>query len=128
MTYTVESYPNDPIVISILHEGFNFDTDAAASTEAVLQLLNTVTEPVYFIADTSQVQFSMYDTLKGSTMAAQGDNPLFHHPNIKQVLLVVGDSVLQAMTAEGMQADIYGNVNIKSFAKLEDALTFARGG
>jgi hypothetical protein len=126
MSYTIEKYPEEPIIVNTLHANFNFEADAENSTREAMKLLDTVPEPVYYIADTSQVNFDMDDTVKGSSFAARGDNPIFHHPNIKQVLLVIGDNAVQAMTAEGMRTEIYGNVNIKTFATQAEALAYAR--
>ena len=125
MSYIVEMLPDEPILISTLHADFDFSTEAQSSTEDALALLEKVSEPVYYIADSSKVRFSFDDTIEGSNMAARGDNPLFHHPNVKQVLLVVGD-VMQEMSAKGLQSDIFGNVNVKTFASMDEALAHAR--
>jgi hypothetical protein len=127
MSYTVEAYANENIVISTLYSDFHLETEGPRSSEEVRAILDAAKAPMYFVTDSSRVKFSLDDTIKGSSLAARGDNPIFHHPNVKQVLMVVGDDAMQAMTADGMQTEVYGNVNVKTFATLEDALAFARG-
>lgn len=127
MSYTVEKYEGEPIIVAMLHADFNLEKEAQASSQESIALLDAAPEPVYYISDSSQVKFSTDETIKGTSFAARGENPVFHHPNIKQVLMVIGDNAMQAMTAAGMQTETFGNVNIKTFATLDEALTYARG-
>lgn len=71
------------------------------------------------------MHFGFSESVQASSMAARGDNPLFHHPKVKQVLLVVGD-IMQELSAKGMQSDTFGNVNIRTFKSVEEALAYAR--
>jgi hypothetical protein len=127
MSYSIEQLTDDPIVIVTLHEDFDFKLEGEQSTLEAIALLDSLDESVYYISDISAAQFDFEDTIMGSNMAARGENPLFHHRNVKQVLLVVGD-VMQEMSAEGMQSDVYGNVNIRAFHNIDDALAHARSG
>jgi len=125
MSYSIEKIGNEPIIVNILHADFDFQTEAQASTREAIQLLEAQTEPVYYITDITAPTFTFEDTVAGSALAALGESPVFHHRNVKQVLLVVADD-MQAMSGKGMQSKTYGNVNIETFTNIEDALASAR--
>jgi hypothetical protein len=125
MAYTVKHIQEDNVILTQLHADFDYATEGERSIIEATDALDNVTTPVYYISDISAVQFSMQDTIEGSNAAARGDNTLFHHPNIKQVLLVIGDA-LQQLATQGLTSNAFGNTNIKAFATLDEALDYAR--
>lgn len=125
MSYSIEKLPDEPILIVTLHKEFAFSRDSVAANMEAKAVLDQSKEPLYYVADTSAVRFNMDETVEGSNFASRGETAIFQHPNIKQVLLVVGD-IMQEMTAAGMRSEAFGSVNILTFASREDALAHAR--
>jgi hypothetical protein len=125
MPATREKLLNEPIVIVTLSEDYDFATEAAAGVQENLAFLDSLDEPVYYVTDTSAVDFDLGAVIEGSNLAARGTNPLFHHPNIRSVIYVT-QSILSALAAKGMGSDAFGNLNIKVFGTLDEALAHVR--
>jgi hypothetical protein len=87
--------------------------------------LDSLDEPVYFINDTSAVDFDLATVIEGSNLVARGENPIFHHPNIRSVIYVT-QSDLGALAAKGMDSNAFGNVDVKIFRTLDEALAYVR--
>ena len=60
-----------------------------------------------------------------ASLAARGKNPIFHHPNILGVIYVT-QSALSTLGAKGMKSDSFGNLDIKVFGTLDEALAHVR--
>lgn len=125
MSYTIERFANEPILLVSLNRDFDFATEAEKSAREAIAILENSHEQLYYISDVSKVHFDMDETIKGSSMAARGENPLFHHPKVKKVILITGDT-LQEMTAQGLTSSTFGNTNIITFKNLNEALNYVR--
>ncbi len=69
--------------------------------------------------------FDLSSVIAGANLTARGNNPIFHHPNVRSVIYVT-KSNLTALAAKGMDSDVFGNLNISVFGTLEEALTHVR--
>ncbi len=83
------------------------------------------TEPVYYIMDASAATFDMNVIIQAASSTSQSSQGTFHHPNVKGVLIVSPHDVIH-VAAEGLRTDVYGNVRVRTFHSLDDALAFAR--
>ncbi len=125
MSYTLEYRKDSSAVLMVLHADYDYATEMTKSTQEAMKLLDGLAKPAYYISDMSAVRFTLEQTIEGTNAAARGDNPLLHHRNIKQALMVVGDA-LQQMAVKGLTSETFGNTNIRIFATLQEALAYAR--
>jgi len=89
-------------------------------------LLDQQSEPVYHILDWSAVQqLNLEAMATAAASAAWGENAVFHHPMIKEVLFVTTNPIF-AQGAEGLKTETYGSVPISVFSTLDEALQYAR--
>ncbi len=100
-----------------------------ATNQVLLDILNEQTEPVIHIADMSAADVDFEDILKISANAAYGEDALFRHPMIAEVLVVTEDPAM-ALAAQGMTTDAYFSHGkdfiLKVFSTLDEALAYAR--
>lgn len=124
MSFKVEKLPDEPIIVATIHEDYDLVNEIPLSDRAVRDILQTVDEPQSYIIH-FELQLSFDEILLGATKVARGQDPLWHHPYIKQVILVSNDASMK-ISAAGMSADMFGNLNIQVFETLEDALDYVR--
>ena len=63
--------------------------------------------------------------IEGTRQSAGNPNSAWHHPMIRQVVLVTNWKVLKAAAA-GFDSDPFGNLKVPTFATLDEALDYAR--
>lgn len=124
-TYTTERLPGEPIVISHNTADWKIGTHLPEASEAAIAMLEAANEPCYYISDMSLVSMSLDDVIKAANHAARGGSDILHHPLMKQFLLVTNSRLVE-LAGKGLEHDVFGNVNIRVFTSLEDALTYAR--
>jgi hypothetical protein len=120
--------PNDASVVVMFMPSHNFATDAPATNALARQMLDSVDEPIYWILDFTRVIFpeKLSMTLEEGIFATNLANvEVWHHRNIRQVVFVADNEIMRA-AAEGLNSPSFGNLNVKVFAKLDDALAYAR--
>jgi hypothetical protein len=124
-TSTTVKLPNEPIVVDTL-TGSSAELLRTQSLGAeMIAILNAAPEPLFVIYDVSKAQLSLDDIILGAARTARGDEPLLRHPKIRQLLAVTSDPTLE-LVAEGMDSEIFGNIGIRVFKTLDDALAYAR--
>lgn len=124
-TATIKKLPDEPIVIVTLSGSSAELIDSEQLRVELRSTLNAASEPVFLITDLSDSQISFDEILRGSSGAYRGDNPTFKHPNIRQIIEVTNDPTLE-LVAEGLDSDLFGNVKIRLFKTLKEALAYAR--
>ncbi|MBN1201664.1 MAG: hypothetical protein JXJ20_07410 [Anaerolineae bacterium] len=124
MTYRVEKLPDEPIVLLTLAPGYDLETDFPHSYADTMAILDSVSEPVFYVNDFSAVQFDMNVLIQGASKTA-GQRGTYHHPNVKEVIIISPNIAVQ-MSAQGLKSDVFGNVNIVVFATIEEGLAHAR--
>lgn len=125
MSYSIEVFEGEPIILVTLNADFDLETEGEASIGEAMTLLATAPEPVYYINDLRAATFDFMATVQGSNMAARGENPIFHHPNVKQVILITNTDIQNA-AAKGMGSSTFGGANIVTFNDIAAALDYAR--
>lgn len=124
--FTVEKLENFPALLATWLPDFEFGKHAQNYSVSVQNALNEQTDPVFYIMDmTPNDKMSFQELIEGSSMAARGSNPNFHHPMVQGVLLVTKNIATQA-AAKGLKSDTFGNVNAHVFTSLDDALAFVQ--
>lgn len=125
MPYKVELLSNEPIILATIY-GQASPEDAGATLVEVKKLLDEQTSPVIHIIDFTDISLNLNDIIKGSNEFARGDDPVFHHPMLSELIFVTHQPMIQ-MTAKGMDSDPFGHVKIAVFDALDKALAHARG-
>lgn len=124
LVYTIEKLPDEPIIIQTIRSDSSVG-EAPDSMNTMRELLEAGDTPLFVIYDVSQASFGMQDIVSGSNEASRSERPLLKHPNIRETL-VVSTSELVKLAARGMNSPIFGNIALKVFGTLEEALTYCR--
>jgi hypothetical protein len=125
MSFTVQMLADAPVLLLTLSAEYDLFTDFPKSYQAVSEVLDKASEPVYYVMDVSAVSFDMNIIIQAASDTSQTSQGTFHHPNVKSVLLVSSEEVIHA-AAEGLRTDVYGNVRVQTFYSLDEALGYAR--
>ncbi len=125
MSFTVQMLPDAPALLLTLSAEYNLFTDFPKSYQSVSEVLDKACEPVYYIMDARAATFDMNIIIQAASSTSQSSQGTFHHPNVKGVLIVSPHDVIH-VAAEGLRTDVYGNVRVRTFHSLDDALAFAR--
>ena len=125
MSYEVKLLTDDPVIMTVWYADFKLKTELVPMSEEMREVLDSSPEPLYLIADMSAARLGLEDLIAGANFAVQGEEPIFKHPNITQVILISQSKAIE-LTAKGMRAATFGNMHIKVAASLEDALKIVR--
>lgn len=125
MPTTIEKLSGEAIVI-IRVDTQDFSPESAQAFEGDLaKLLDSQSEPVFLInvlpADYS---FDM-DDLMEATALVTAQSYLYHHANIKGMAAVTRSDTLK-MAYDGLAAEAFGGLQVRTFATLEEAIAHAR--
>jgi hypothetical protein len=69
----------------------------------------------------------MDEMLAGASRLTRGSSPVYHHPNIKKLLVVTTDAVMR-LAFQGANNPVFGNLQAVLFETQDEALTYARVG
>jgi hypothetical protein len=116
---------NEPIVVVTLPKEYNLAAELPKLLPRYLSLLDASPEQLYWIVDARNSPLTMEEIVTGASLVARGEHPLYHHPNIRQVIYVTSNQIMR-LAAEGMKNEVFGRVNIKLFDDLDEALTYTR--
>ncbi|NDJ75070.1 MAG: hypothetical protein GYB65_02330 [Chloroflexi bacterium] len=123
-TYGIQKLPDGPITLYTATRDAHLRV-LALSNQALRDVLDAQSDPVIHIADMRAAQLSFQDMITLAANAAWGQNALFRHPMIREVLIVTRDEVL-CLTAQSLTSDSYGTIPIRLFSNLSEALAYAR--
>lgn len=122
--YTLEQLPGEPIIIMTYKEPFDWQTEIPEASVEFVRMLEEQPGPVYFIHDFGFVGATVADAIFTTNYVTRISKVL-HHPKMKE-FLATRASGLVALAAKGMDSDIFGNVPVKAFDTVEEALEYAR--
>lgn len=125
MTYQHKMLSDEPIVVVNIESDYVIARDMGPSTTDGRTLLVSFKEPVFWIIDASQVKLNVNDVINASNQGTRGHEPLWHHPNIRELLLVTQSKLVQ-MAASGVKSLPFGNLEVKVFGLLDEALAYCR--
>ena len=123
--YVLEKLPNEPIIISTMGPGYLVSRHMTLSDGEIESILEASDESLFVIADISQVPFSYNDIVMGSAQGARGKKPLWHHPKIRKMIFISRLSIVK-LAAKTLATKYFGNLNVKVFDTLEEALIYCR--
>ena len=135
MTYSVEKLDGVPIVHYKLGEDYNIVRDSAPAQAAVLEAVESQTEPVFVIFDFTDVNLGLEDVIQGANMLVSGVDrvqpdapksvPIFEQPNTIQVIMVTSSKLIR-LAARGMNSPVFGNQDVHLAHTLEEAMDYVR--
>ncbi len=123
-TYTVEKLSGEPIIYCLMSEEWQA-AELPAVFEEVTAILDVANEPLILITCAESIRLTLDDIISTASFAAGKSNSLLHHTNLQEFVFVTGVRVLQ-MAAAGLGSEAFGNVPIKVFGTIEEALDYAR--
>lgn len=124
--YTIQKLPGEPILIGATHPEWTPEVDIPIWADDAYHVLDSQTEPVFYIADVLAGQpWTLDELIRTANAVARGEKPVFHHPNVREVLMVTHQALV-SLAVKGLQADVFGHVKTRVFGSLDDALAYAR--
>lgn len=126
MSYTVKVLPEGPVLLFQAHTDFNPKTETDPSSQDVLATLNTIDQPVFHILDWTHFTPDFADLSQGAAASAFGENAAFHHEMVKEIIFVTQNPMMR-MVAENMQTEVYGNLSVRVFETMEEAMDYVCG-
>lgn len=119
--------PGEPIVIATLHENYDLATDSGPSSQAGIDLLNTLTDPVFWILDMRYLKFDLAALVQGAAVLARNPSSIYRHPMIREVIMVSENAPAAVkLAAEGLNSEIYGYVKACVMDSVDEAIAYAR--
>lgn len=126
MPNTVQKLPDELIVIDKMSADYRLSVELPAGISKLFEFADSLTEPVFWIVDVSEVQdMTIEDILTGTELLIKGKKPFYRHPKIREVLYI-STSRLIRMAAAGLISEMFGNLRIRVFENLDSALQYAR--
>ncbi len=123
MASHIEIVPDAPIIIETRVPSSDL-SDAEEGIQQMAKLLDEQPAPVYLIIDVKGLRITMDDLLTTASQVSRGPGAFLHHPKIIEVLVIVsGDNFLK-YGAVGMRSDTFGNVRIRTFDTVDQALEY----
>jgi hypothetical protein len=126
MSYSINVRTDLPVLVSTWESSFDVKSELRAYSDEIKHILDARTSPLYYLIDFREWKdISLENVMMASDAAARSGHSNFHHPMIKSILFVTGNGLVE-MTARGMKSDIYGNLSIRVFSTVDEALDFVR--
>src|SRR5690348_15406429 len=126
MTYHFEPLPDAPVIVFIQETAGDAFEEMGRSVPETIALLANQPEPVFLILDLSIVTMDLSDTVAATDMTARGDNPMLHHPNLREAIFVSANPWMQqSFRALGKPA--YGMARVSVVETLDEALDYCFG-
>jgi hypothetical protein len=123
--YSVEKLPDEPIIIAVAFEEFDWKHDLPDSSLEVKQLLDEQPLKVFYIADFQQTHMGLNDLIFAANFSARSGTNVLHHPKIYKFLAVTTNRAI-ALANQGLSSEVFGAVPVKVFPSIDEALIYAR--
>jgi hypothetical protein len=124
-SYTIERHPTLPVVILSSFESWNMSRDLPPAIDGVRQILDAANTPLFFVIDSlRQPAVNLPDVIMATNYTARLETPIFRHPNMRELLMVSQLKIVE-LAMKGLQSDVFGNIKVKTFQTLDEALVYA---
>jgi len=125
MDYTVQKYPEEPIVEFAVTEQFRVYDHLPDSIEDARKVLDNLGEDIYYVVDAGHLRLDFSGAVAALAMLAKGKLALFKHPRIHKIV-VAGKSRLLEMSMKALGQAQYGGLTVYFYHTIEEALTAVR--
>jgi hypothetical protein len=124
--FTLEKLPDEPIIVMTYLDTWNKAQDVDLSMKQVIELMDTLDEPVFYVVDvTIEPKFALQDLIVFTQQLTQGGNPILKHRNMREHLVVTRSLPVKVAT-KGLNSAAFGKIPSQAFDTLAEALTYAR--
>lgn len=124
-TYRAVRRAGEPIVLDEIGADYAMSEHSEQNSAEILAILEAAEQPLFFIFELSQANFSLDDIMSGASRGARSTQGLLRHPNMRQ-MVVVTQSRLLKLAAVGMKSATFGRLNVKVCSTLDEALAYCR--
>ncbi len=124
-TYHTEKLPDEPIILTIMSPQFSIARHMVSSDATTRVILDAAAEPLFLVVDMTEVTLSYSDLMFAGNQGAKGEKPLWHHPMLRQMVLVTRSRLL-SVGAKALNSPVFGNLDVRAFPTREEALAYCR--
>jgi hypothetical protein len=126
MYYDVKRLPDAPVVIGTWYDGFKFVEQGLQYARETNALLSEQKTPVFYVLDLSMLHtVSIEGVLKSAESGANSATSNLRHP-MNRGNIIVSKAALVKLAAKGMNTATFGNIDIKLFETLHEALEYVK--
>jgi hypothetical protein len=123
VSYKLEVQSGEPIIWETWGTDFDPETDAIASVQEEIELLEAAQVPMVVVVDTRAVNLTFDDII---FLASNGvPDELNHHPRLGGMILITTSEVI-AKSVEGLNSKNFGYIKMDVVASRDEALVQAR--
>lgn len=110
-----------PVLINTIEAGYSLADDWGEGEEEMRRILDAHPAPLFIIDDVREMKISFDDLIAGASLGGRGKDPIWRHPNARGIYFISGNKVIE-LAAKGMNSPAFGNMSVKVFRTVEDAL------
>jgi hypothetical protein len=125
VSYSIESRPDDLVIIAIMNEDFSTQHELPGYAEELKNKLDQLPQPSALITDLNSVSASFGDIVTGLSMLTKGELAVLGHPNIRENIVVTTKD-LYSLSAKALGQAQYGARRVTVAKTLEEALDYVR--
>jgi hypothetical protein len=121
--YKIEAVPGEPAILVTLFEQHSIARDMPNTMAEVRVMLDNSKIPMFLIMDSTRLSPSIDEIIAGSNLGARGAQPIFQHPNLREVV-VVATSKLLMFAVRGLDSIAFGGLNANVFETIAEAIDY----
>jgi hypothetical protein len=125
MNYKIEVIPDEPIILATLYAHYSLAVDDPVANNEARAIMDKSGEPMFMIMDVTDLSLSLDDLVQAANRDARGEQAIFHHPKLLELLVVTHSAMIQ-LAVKGITTVTFGSVHAKAFGTVDEALAYAR--
>lgn len=125
MTYTIQQFGSERIIIVTFEAGFSIANDMPAVARDLRAAIDQAGDGLVLIFDLESLHFDLDDLIKLANQARDKDISPHHDPRVLQTIAVSSSKVVQ-LSAKGLSSATFGNLTAVVMPTIEEAINYAR--
>jgi hypothetical protein len=125
MSYSIETRPEELIVIATFNADFNVQKETASYADELKNKLEQMPGPSSLITHVDLVSAGFGDLVSGLGLLTQGKLAVLSHPNIKEIIVVTTKDLF-SLGAKALGQSQYGGLRVSVARTLEEAIELAK--
>lgn len=125
MPYTIEQFPDEPIIVVTQKDPFDAVNDSMAVAAFLLDALEKSNGDLYLVGDMTGISISFSDLVAGMAAAYATPGSPYTNPRLK-TFTVATSKLLELGAKAAAEQRQYGNANVKLYATRDEALNEIR--
>lgn len=123
MSYSLEKYPDEPIVVLTLPADYDVQQDVPHLIQDMAKIFGSLTQPVAFVTDLTTFKLAIQDIIVGiNTMVKDNQR---YRDLIRENVAVTQNPAVRSVI-KGLDTNTFGNIKMSVFNTLEEALAYVR--